>query len=395
MQKALHLGDHFTSVVGNEVTTSVGHMNAFPMKAGGALPNHRLKDWVALVADCRDKGARAVVLNHPHYPALRRSPWAQMGFNRASGEFRDGVTFPFDALEVINSGSRSNPPVEILADWLAMLNQGQRVAAVGTSDSHTVGDVVGQGRTYVKSSTDDPKRIDVNEVVDNLAAGRSSISLGIFAELSVGEFSMGDVVTTPEGPTVVTVRVRAPSWVRPREVGLFVNGVRTMRTVVPTEPGRATDATISLSMALPRHDAHLVCIVEGDPVTDASWPTVFPYTIAATNPVFLDVSRGYEGPPDGQYTSPGDVAHLLVRDHVELVPNLGESVDGMRDTFANIYDDLTVPILSATRAWLRRLHADDPATARHLLVRLAGMRSGRPAAVQRYLDGLPPIKEAN
>src|SRR5205823_953623 len=36
---------YFTPVVGNEVTTPVGHFNIFPVPAKGPLPDHKLKDW--------------------------------------------------------------------------------------------------------------------------------------------------------------------------------------------------------------------------------------------------------------------------------------------------------------------------------------------------------------
>src|SRR5207237_161704 len=39
---------YFTPVVGNEVTTRVGHVNAFPLAAGGPLPDAEVRDWKAL-----------------------------------------------------------------------------------------------------------------------------------------------------------------------------------------------------------------------------------------------------------------------------------------------------------------------------------------------------------
>src|SRR2546430_2707998 len=56
---------HFTPVVGNEVTTAVGHFNIFPVPAGGPVPDFKLKDWNSLFASIENTRARAVILNHP------------------------------------------------------------------------------------------------------------------------------------------------------------------------------------------------------------------------------------------------------------------------------------------------------------------------------------------
>ena len=59
-------------------------------------------------------------------------------------------------MELINSQTEEQEPMLLFRDWFALLNRGESVYAVGSSDSHTVGGVVGQGRTYVVSSSDDP-----------------------------------------------------------------------------------------------------------------------------------------------------------------------------------------------------------------------------------------------
>ena len=41
---------YFTPVVGNEVTTSVGHFNVFPLPAGGPVPDFKAKDWKGVAA---------------------------------------------------------------------------------------------------------------------------------------------------------------------------------------------------------------------------------------------------------------------------------------------------------------------------------------------------------
>ena len=84
-------------------------------------------------------------------------------------------------MELVNATVRASDAMYNFIDWFALLNHGEKITAVGSSDSHTVGDPVGQGRTYLVSSTDDPGAIDVDEVgilshyVNNIP-GQSSYS---------------------------------------------------------------------------------------------------------------------------------------------------------------------------------------------------------------------------
>src|SRR6185295_2903151 len=49
-QAALGSSQYFTSVIGNEVTTSNGHFNAFPFNLDSQKPNHKETNWVKLIA---------------------------------------------------------------------------------------------------------------------------------------------------------------------------------------------------------------------------------------------------------------------------------------------------------------------------------------------------------
>ena len=146
----------FRSIVGNEVTTEVGHFNAFPLPAGGPRPNHKLSDYPAIVQEIRARGARVVILNHPRWPNDKESPFDVNGLNAVSGDFATGLQLPVDAIEVFNSTESSDRWMRVVEDWFALLNAGVRVTGVASSDSHTVWDPVGQGRTYLQASSDDP-----------------------------------------------------------------------------------------------------------------------------------------------------------------------------------------------------------------------------------------------
>lgn len=314
-QTRLELNRFFTPVTGNEVTTRNGHFNAFPMPPGGDLPDHRETNWVTLMHDIRLKGAKVVILNHPRYPDLTNNALARFRFNRASGDRPAGPAFTFNGMELVNSSSPSTvareelraDPLRLLTDWFAVLNHGEKITGVGASDSHTVGNPVGQGRTYIRSSTDDPARLDVDELCRNFLAGDTSVSYGIFADVTVNRrHHMGHRVQPERGKVEVRLRVAAADWVQPRRAIVFLNGVPVAEKQLKPAPGRPFDERLTFSIPVPRHDAHLVCAVFGNGVTAPYWKTLGNYTAAVTNPLYLD------GDGDGQYQSPRETARKLL-----------------------------------------------------------------------------------
>ena len=307
-QERMELNGFFTPVVGNEVTSTNGHFNAFPLNPDDEVPIYQESDWVKMVKDMRDKGAVVVTLNHPNWPDVKTGPFGVFNLNRATGDREWGSDFTFDAMELVNSTVNTPDPLFLFHDWFALLNRGERIFAVGVSDSHTVGDPVGQGRTYVRSSSDDPGNLNIEELCRNIRDGRCSVSLGIITDITIdGEYSSGDLVTVRQSSVAVDLRVQAPSWVTPTNALVFLNGDLVAQQAVPTERGTVTDATVSFKLPVTGIDAHLVCVVLGEPVADASWKTLNDYTLAATNPVFLDVNG------DKQYASPRESARRVLK----------------------------------------------------------------------------------
>ncbi len=302
-QRRLDLTPHFTSVVGNEVTTENGHFNAFPFDPKAPLPNHKQADWVKVVESIRESGARIVILNHPRWPDVPRNPFTKDGLNRASGERARGTPYTFDGMELVNSTALLNDPLYLFTDWFSLLNRGERIVGVGSSDTHAVDDPVGQGRTYIANSIEVPSRIQVDEACKQFLKGRASISMGIFAEVVVEKrFGMGDTVPVRGGEVSATLRVASPSWITPRTAIAFLNGIRVAEQPVPHVPLKPTNAKLSFKLKTATHDAHLVFVVLGDGVQDRGWKTYENYTLAATNPVYLDVDQ------DGNYRSPRETA---------------------------------------------------------------------------------------
>jgi hypothetical protein len=346
-QDAAGLGDLFTSIVGNEVSTQIGHYNAFPLDAQDEVPDASITDPVRLVEEIRSHGARVVILNHPRWPDHDSGPFGRAGLDRFTGDRVLTHPLTFDATELVNSDTREEDPLFLFRDWFALLNHGERIVAVGSSDSHTVGSPVGQGRTYVRSATDDPALIDVDEACDNIKSGRSSIGLGIFADVSfAGGAVMGDLARPTDGRLRGTLVVRAPSWVRPRRALVYVNGVAAQETGwVAIEPDRPFERTVEIDVEWPHaHDAWVVCVVVGDAVEGPYWPNLNDYTLAATNPVWFDVDG------DGRHTSPRAVAQ-------ELLDRGGADVESVQRSLEQCDQAVAVQLLALARSvYLSQAH---------------------------------------
>ena len=100
---------YFTPVVGNEVTTSVGHFNIFPVSAGGPIPDYQLKDWKAIYESIAQRtGAPVVILNHPRDLHSDYRPFGPEHHNAVTGENLDGWVLRANAMEVINSGAQQS-----------------------------------------------------------------------------------------------------------------------------------------------------------------------------------------------------------------------------------------------------------------------------------------------
>ena len=61
----MRMDSYFIPVTGNEVTTSVGHFNIFPVSPGARVTDHEAKDWNTLFQQIdKTPGVEAIILNH-------------------------------------------------------------------------------------------------------------------------------------------------------------------------------------------------------------------------------------------------------------------------------------------------------------------------------------------
>jgi hypothetical protein len=368
-QERMELTRWFTPVVGNEVTTPVGHFNAFPLDPADEVPPYDLRDVAQIVEGMRAKGAQVVILNHPRWPDHQQGPFGVYALDTFTGA--SAMPHPYDAMELINSQTEEPEPLSLFRDWFALLNRGERVWGVASSDSHTVSGVVGMGRTYVESSSDEPAALDVDECCRHIATGRTTVSMGIFADVDVAGRGPGELVAAAgEQELELSLRVASASWVRPRQAVVYVDGAPIRSIDVPAEPGRATDVRLDARLPVPPHDAWVVCVVTGAGVGGRWWPQINDYTLAATNPVFLDCDG------DGAFSSPRETARRMLAEGGSdpealalLLERCDEAValqalDLAREDYLRAADErlrggaaAAAERMERVRAWLERLPA--------------------------------------
>jgi hypothetical protein len=310
---------HFTTVIGNEVTTKTAHFNAFPIEPDSPLPNHELSDWTQLMQAMRAvPGVRVITLNHPRDDHTSFTPLDPEHFNPVSGAHLDGEPYTFDALEVVTSAAMQSDIMLLYHDWFAMLNHGTRIAAIGSSDTHDVSRfILGQARTYVVCPDDAPANIDVARACESFRSMRAYVSMGLLTRMSVGKkYTVGDLATGLGDTFEVTVNVLGPSWVRADRVELYANGQRIRQREIT--PGAAiVKADVTWHLAKPTYDLYLVAIATG-PGIDApfwdiprsyqpKWKRHVPRVQGATNPIWIDADG------DGQHTSPREYARREIQ----------------------------------------------------------------------------------
>ncbi|MGB0952800.1 MAG: CehA/McbA family metallohydrolase [Planctomycetota bacterium] len=308
-QKAAGLEEHYLAVVGNEVSTDLGHFNAFPLDPAGPIPNHKLQEWQPLVDDMRKQGAKVVILNHPRWPDREEGPFGVSDLDPRTGYFADGLQLPVDALEVFNSTTPITPWPEVMRDWFSLLNAGSRVRGVGSSDSHAVLDPVGQGRTWLQSSTDNPSEASIDALCEAFTDGNSSMGIGLFGHASVHGKGSGEFAQPVEGEVEVQFHVASASWVAAEKAVVYQNGVSVAEMLLTHDaPDAPHRNDLVLRYPAPAHDAWIVCVATGPRPSGPWWYSLFDDVALVTNPIWLDVDG------DGHFSSPAETAESALED---------------------------------------------------------------------------------
>lgn len=320
---------YFTSVTGNEVTTRVGHFNIFPVSE--PVANHRGNDWKTLSQQLGDKKSRVIILNHARDIHAGFRPFDPALHIASAGIRRDGWDLPANAMEVINSGSQQTDQMQLTHDWFGMLNGGQIITPVGSSDSHDVSRfIVGQARTYIRCNDEDPSAINVREAVRNLLEGNVMVSFGLIAEIEINDsYGPGELVP-PSHEVKIAVKVSGPAWAWAENVSLYANGKKIRQATVVNKKAAGEKWSGVWNLTVPTHDIYLVAVAEGPGRSLPYWPIARPFqpTSPEWTPRIVGLSGAVwlDGDKNGKRNPAVDYAENLWRQSNGNVSSLIQSL---------------------------------------------------------------------
>lgn len=345
----LGLTGELATVPGIELTGSGAHFNAFPFQPkprtqDGGGPSWQ-KDPRLNAIVLRDlQGAdpsRWVQINHPDMI----ENWVDRdGDGLADGGYV-GLTPLLDAAETWGTGILAQAPYQLYRTangrdavgaqrefvWLQLLNQGHRLHCIAVSDAHGIhGAGVGGWRTYVRSATEDPSRLDWRELARNAKAGRMFVSSGPFLEVSTEDGTGPGGTTRASAGVHLRIRVQCSDWIRIDRVQVLVNGRQPpkLNFTRAAQPAAFGDGSVQFekTVGIPlEEDAHLIVVAIGEKSdlgvgfgtsAQAKWRPC-----AYNNPIYVDVdgdgwkpnhdTLGWELP--GRKIDPDEVRQLLDR----------------------------------------------------------------------------------
>ncbi len=316
--------EYFTPVMGNEVTTPVGHFNVFPVAQGAGVPEYALRDWREILSGIyATPDVRIVILNHARDEHSGVRPFGPRHHLARVGENVDGWPIGFNAMEVLNSSATQTEPLQLFEDWMALLNRGYRVTPVGSSDSHDVArHFVGQGRTYIRCDDSDVSQIDLAEAVDNFRQGQVYVSYGLLVDVvAQHKYRPGEFLPLVGKQLDLDLRVLAPDWIRADRVALYMNGSRIREAEIHEDArDQLTSGVVwtgNWRIDLPSYDVNLVVMAEGPGIREPYWRTAKPYQ--PLSPAYRPRVFGCSGPlwvdadDDGQWMSAYDYAQQLIQ----------------------------------------------------------------------------------
>lgn len=321
LSRELGVRQFFTPVIGNEVTTRIGHFNVFPIASiAEPAPDYRQESWEGIFDSIfSTAGVRVAILNHSRDIHSQFRPFGPEHFLPGTATNLDGWELRANAMEIINSGAQQTDMMRPVYDWMALLNAGHRLTPVGCSDSHDVArHFVGQGRTYIQCDDIDPSRIDVDTAVENFLAGRVTVGCGLFANIRVNnDYGPGETVMSSQFYQA-KIDVRGPGWIEAEEVEVFLNGIPLQTFQLDQQDrGRAGIKSV-FTVDVPvskQQDAFLVAVVRGPGVRDLYWPIAKPYQATSPDwtPRFMAVTGAVwiDADGDGIVSSAKDYAISL------------------------------------------------------------------------------------
>lgn len=313
--------------VSNEVSTSIGHFNTYPLKADSKAIDSKPTDGNVLFKNIRSKAGDEVVIqvNHPRW--IVSDYFNTKGLDPYFGTISNKEwSWDFDAIEVLNENYRLGWMIapgslqSVKRDWFNLLNQNIRITGIGNSDSHSViKQIAGIPRNYIQSSTDIPIEIDEQELAKNIKSQRVSVACGLYTSALVdGKNAMGETFNVINKPLDLQLKIQAADWVDCTRAELIRNGavVQTfdLKNKKPNGVIRL-DTTMQLQ---PERDSWYLLIAYGDrpmfPIVGEADKPVYP--LGFTNPVWVKTNTATA------FTSVFEQADLATKQKKESTENL-------------------------------------------------------------------------
>lgn len=283
----LGLQARLVSVVADEVSPVLrGHFNVWPATVtAGATNGGAPRWWFGYLDTAEIFGWMREMVGEDGIIQANHPVGASGMFSLANYDANGHVDTPdhwsddFDAMELLNSGDWANN----LPYYLDLVARGRVLTPVGVSDSHAhMSGGVGLNLTFLRTGT---TLADVDDTVLRAAMkGRATVvSHGPFIDARVGgEWAPGATVAAG---SVLTVDVRAPSWMPVETVTLYEDGIPiATEACIGAAP---TPCTASWPLA-PAADAFYVVIAASMTlVMDGAHPGNLAW--AATAATFVDV----------------------------------------------------------------------------------------------------------
>ncbi len=318
----LGLGREINTVPGTEFTGTMAHMNMFPVKPvpfvqDGGLPAYQLDPRLNALVLRRFQGEEPSRWIHINHPDMIQNFNDRDGDGRVDGGFH-GLTDMIEAIETQNyaasrildpfpwytyrRGTKEYAAVSREFQWLQNLNRGHRYWGIAVCDAHKVhGNGVGGWRTYVRSSTDEPAKLDWKELSRNSKAGQMILSTGPFLEVETADGQIAGGHTRGNAGVRLKVRVQCTDWIDIDRVQVLVNGrqrpdLNYTRAAHPKKFKDGVvkfDETIDVSLS---EDSHVIVVAYGENFDlKTGYGTSAQASIkpcAYNNPIFVDVDGG-------------------------------------------------------------------------------------------------------
>ncbi len=221
------------------------------------------------------------------------------GYN--TRQFTDAIelqTFVYDILNVTADDAKNKKAPVFY--WLQMLNQGDRIFATMTSDSHIIGERGGLRFVYAYTKKDSPLTIDAYDIAASAKKGHIVMSNGPFLKADINGSVPGSDVKKPAAGLRMNVEVYANNEVKIDRVQVIVNGrqVKSLNFTATSHPKLFTAGALQFKYSFPLNldkDANVIVVATGKKTLPVAAPSggrgnAVQVPFAVTNPFFVDAN---------------------------------------------------------------------------------------------------------